>query len=699
MLIACASLSQESPRIVEPFTVQCSSCQSRIRVRNPSLIGQLVNCPKCGSLVLVAAPQQILVDSPGGTTTDSMSLTKDALPTPDSNWPLPDSADDLANAAAVPLPPPLPGEAFDLIPPGAWTPDPPAATPTSSSAEQPEPASSSRQVLLVAGLGLCSLLLAGGVFFLFLRSFGRGPTVAQNSPAAPPPVAAIAPSVEPAIDDANTTPAVLPASPPASSATDSATGPSTPTASPVDTNKPVDSPPPIPANSETASSMPATGAPLNGTALPSAIFPAAEPSAQPSTAAPANPPAADVSDPKRHLPPGLQSFASLFDQALVPVLADAAVPLSAAPETTDGPAATAETPEPVSPLNLNLPEVVDQKLAIKLTGLLIQDRPLAEVLCTLSQASDLPFVCDIDALRAGGINPRLAIQLKTTTPLPLSELLAQLASDYQLSFEPFEKKLIVVRSSPALLEQRIPSALPVGDLLSKPEDGALLITTLETVLPELAGAMQYQSDQLLLDYSKVDRLAGFQVMRLLATWRSLRQPANAPSTTSPAMLERLPAWPMESLAARASQKTSYPLLPEPVVQSWQRLTAAAALDCWVDWPSLSSAQIALNQTSVTLAYDRSLLDLLQASANKHQVVFAIEDEQSLWVTTPEMHRAQGRFFVIPAGDKTREQWQTELQSLTPYNVDGTAMLRVVAAPDGQFFFVRCCRPILVEPNP
>ncbi len=60
---------------MESFTVQCTSCQSRIRVRNPNMIGQIANCPKCGSMILIAAPQKITVES--GNPTDSVAVNRD----------------------------------------------------------------------------------------------------------------------------------------------------------------------------------------------------------------------------------------------------------------------------------------------------------------------------------------------------------------------------------------------------------------------------------------------------------------------------------------------------------------------------------------------------------------------------------------------------------------------------------------------
>ena len=38
------------------FTIQCTTCRRSLRVTNPEAIGQILSCPKCGSMVLVEAP-------------------------------------------------------------------------------------------------------------------------------------------------------------------------------------------------------------------------------------------------------------------------------------------------------------------------------------------------------------------------------------------------------------------------------------------------------------------------------------------------------------------------------------------------------------------------------------------------------------------------------------------------------------------
>ena len=43
-------------RAVELFTIQCTTCQARLKVKDESAIGDIVACPKCGSMVQIVPP-------------------------------------------------------------------------------------------------------------------------------------------------------------------------------------------------------------------------------------------------------------------------------------------------------------------------------------------------------------------------------------------------------------------------------------------------------------------------------------------------------------------------------------------------------------------------------------------------------------------------------------------------------------------
>ncbi|MDX1926035.1 MAG: hypothetical protein SFV81_05930 [Pirellulaceae bacterium] len=69
---------------MEPFTIQCATCQSLIRVRNPKMIGQIVNCPKCNSMLQVTKPQVTetpVTETPAAESSTSVTQTPQTIGT------------------------------------------------------------------------------------------------------------------------------------------------------------------------------------------------------------------------------------------------------------------------------------------------------------------------------------------------------------------------------------------------------------------------------------------------------------------------------------------------------------------------------------------------------------------------------------------------------------------------------------------
>jgi DNA-directed RNA polymerase subunit RPC12/RpoP len=38
------------------FSITCTTCKSRLKVREEAAVGQILACPKCGGMVMVKAP-------------------------------------------------------------------------------------------------------------------------------------------------------------------------------------------------------------------------------------------------------------------------------------------------------------------------------------------------------------------------------------------------------------------------------------------------------------------------------------------------------------------------------------------------------------------------------------------------------------------------------------------------------------------
>jgi hypothetical protein len=50
------------------FSILCTTCKTKLRVRDAAVIGQILACPKCSSMVLVEAPAGWAPPAPGDST-------------------------------------------------------------------------------------------------------------------------------------------------------------------------------------------------------------------------------------------------------------------------------------------------------------------------------------------------------------------------------------------------------------------------------------------------------------------------------------------------------------------------------------------------------------------------------------------------------------------------------------------------------
>jgi hypothetical protein len=105
-----------SESAVELFTIQCTTCRARLVVRDEAVIGDILACPKCSSMVHVVPP-------PGWNST-----TVEVAPTDPAVWPP-------MHVAAAPASPPAKAKAAAVIPP-ALPPRPAPAQPAAVAAAQ-----------------------------------------------------------------------------------------------------------------------------------------------------------------------------------------------------------------------------------------------------------------------------------------------------------------------------------------------------------------------------------------------------------------------------------------------------------------------------------------------------------------------------------------------------------------------------------
>ena len=152
---------------MQPFAVQCPTCKARFKVRDAAAIGQILQCPRCTSMLEVKAPPGWQPDAPG----DSAEASKSASET--SNAAARDSGGEIASSVAD-SPTIVPGPAGEFAttasPPGspvtnAALLDKPAVAP--DAIDSPAPRSSRWRWQVLAGAALAVVALVGAGVWWF----------------------------------------------------------------------------------------------------------------------------------------------------------------------------------------------------------------------------------------------------------------------------------------------------------------------------------------------------------------------------------------------------------------------------------------------------------------------------------------------------------------------------------------------------
>src|SRR5436853_2792881 len=116
------------------FAITCTTCKSRLKVRDPAAVGQILACPKCGGMVMVKPPPAYVdaadqkSDLPTATEVEGPALRLDQ--TFDS------AAFDAVEELLSDAPPKVQSPAAAKIP-AVSSPAKPSATPPSAAASPP----------------------------------------------------------------------------------------------------------------------------------------------------------------------------------------------------------------------------------------------------------------------------------------------------------------------------------------------------------------------------------------------------------------------------------------------------------------------------------------------------------------------------------------------------------------------------------
>jgi hypothetical protein len=659
---------------VEPLIVQCSACQSRIRVRNLNLIGQRVNCPKCKAPILIAAsvPNQIQVSSLNAGPVDSTALTKDGI-VPDgladalqSASPLPleggfsnvdfSEVDELllkqnagANQASIDLPGQL----------TSWATPPAKAAPTE---QWNSPATTrSRQYLLIGFMGVASCLLAVLGFVLFLRYYSK----TEQTPIAAKPQEAVQPL--PPVENQETPAA---AEPPGDS--DPAEVPATDipeTRVEIAPDPVINEPPSVEPGPDTNS---ATTDPIGGEAQ--------------------TPAEQSKSD---ELPEHLKSIMAVVSRESS-FLHQPKLIVPEQPKITEQELNTGAQTGLIVP-QARLSEVAEQRTV---RGLKFSQKRLVDAISIWNGVVGIPTVINPLSLAAADYDHTQLFDCDLGDSTA-AQAVDQFAKTVGLEAVVLENRFWLFNAAPPD-DDKLPRQYKVDDLISNAEQEAWLLDFVQQFFPPAKTAVKVVDGKLEYTAGELDKLTWFSIVRVLENWRMQRNlPTQLPNYRPESL--RVQFTTPEKISGLKFELSNITSRPQPLGLLLNQQCSAAAMNCWVDWQSLEympvrgvkSQSLGSQTLRAMVTHQRPLGNMLSELDADQGIVTLLLDEKSVWLTIRYYYRRVPEIFVIPKLDKPVDTyWRQYLRPLTPIDQQGISQVLIRETPDGQFIIVKCCWPTL-----
>lgn len=540
---------------MDPFKVICVTCKAKLSVRNEALIGQIVGCPRCGSMVEVAKPSAAAAAVAVTESTEStINLTARQI-------------EEVTQAASTTEPQPTP-----------------EAPSTPADAAETVPVEMLQATAEVAKYKIITWSLAGFVIGATLvgavlykgRAAGKkAPTQVQAdaTPVIPSNEPDTSPSVDEPIEVEPTFETPLP--------TEEA---------PVETV--------APAELAVEEEVLAAEEPPQPIDAPAPIEPtASEPEEVDDTPTLTVEPAVPMTRPFNPLQFDLASLSlAKLDQSRDPdtqavdptetkVPADAPEPLPLDDEPDAPPVVRLGQPNKKAPFDRN----ADKQLKLLIPSVEFKDLPLLDALQLVSQLSGQPVSVAPEQLLMAGITSQKKVSLKATD-ISLNEVLDKILSPLQLEFTTDGPQIIVRRKEAAKLRE---IKYPVDDLLSEEFSAQQLANWIEQLIAP--DSWQSSGGNGLID-TNADSLritqpqhVQYQVLILLERLRLAR---NLPPKSRYPVARLVGAPAPVLLAEKLSNQATFTFTADtPIAQVFAHWQAELGSPLLIDWPALAETDM------------------------------------------------------------------------------------------------------------
>jgi DNA-directed RNA polymerase subunit RPC12/RpoP len=625
---------------VESFSITCTTCKSRLKVRSSAAIGQVVPCPKCGGMVMVKPPEEALPAEVGNAATKPVEQQATGA-SPHNTKDFDDVESILAGKMPVPAAAPLRSEraaagsetgspaAVPVVPAAKpQQPDlpreasPPAAPRTPQELAEPAAAADlplqrpvrygmwlAISILAGTGLAVAVVVVSGWI----LRDGGHplqadAPVARSSSPPGAEPDSAGKPEGR------------------AAAVTKTATPPAEEAATAQ--------PPAATSASKEANASDATQAPAKADDPPEIVGPAG-------AKAQKSPPAIG-DDP-------LGKFADLLkggaDNPLPAAEAPAAADKSRAATPADEGAARPALPRPPA-RNVNVAaRLADPLPAIESPGI-----PLADFLQTISDLSTIPITLEPEGLAFVKSSPMSPVTLKATNTT-VGKALDEALRPLQLQHVVADDQLVVTLAEPP---GGIMINYPMDDLTEGSEQQAQQLAEWATALVDPASWKDSEENGASLTPG-VDAFAVQAPNRTHARLFFLCQKLRVARGLTPKGKHDAALFRLQTRSAKAHEFLAVPITinysqPTLLGDILRRLGETAKIRILVDWQALSREGWNPDGEATLVVEGKPLSAALDALLSPMDLAWRAVDEQTLQVTSAAALEKTPELEIHPAGD-------------------------------------------------
>jgi hypothetical protein len=651
---------------VQPFSIQCTTCRRSLRVVNPEAVGQIVSCPKCGSMVMVHAPAgwdvQAANESLSSGSNGNVATSGSAVTPPRATWSNPPTTPAKPDPANSPVNHLEASSAAALAmlaqPRQPETAAPVEKTPIAKSAPTPEKKSPWKDA---PGAAAAETASTSKNEALKAASADASAPAQTTAAVAAPSAPVAASSTKPIAQDAwpkwfmpavagtllasvlifavravlhwsDGKPATNQIEQPSAVAIDKAKAETLP-AEPAKTDPP--------AENEAGSKSVVANQPE---APPQHDVPIVQPAAVPDQAVASNPsaapiPSAPAAAPGEKLPP--PNPAPAIDMSAV----------AKVPEKTEPPAADAAAAANLRTLQRVQPRIVNvnARLSDAVTGFESHGMPLADFLALVSRMSSISITIDADALAALGQSPLAPVQVRLDKT-NVADLLDTALEPLRLGYEVRDGQLIVGYPPPEKLRQ-VKYAVP--DLVG---DDAQALQQLATVVERMIAPASWQSSG---GRGMMNAKSGALVI-------AQSEPAHGEILTFCEKLRAARGLPLKShfdparfaLATRTDR--AQPLLERTITANFYTPTPLAAVTKWlqrstgatilVDHAALARQETTADSECSVVAVKKPLSGLLDDLLTPVDLAWRVIDERTVVITTVQDAAEHMELEFYPARD-------------------------------------------------